>query len=141
MKKYQIKTPCAEKWESMTPTEKGRFCDKCQLEVVDLTNGQEVDLTQGRVCGRIAVPVQKKVTVSARKYVNYKRAAVLIPLLGSMLNANPISAQASEWINPWPQQEKVTWAFNQNEEIVISGTLKDKETGRSHSFWNHPNPE
>ena len=32
-----IESPCTEDWGKMTPCEKGRFCGKCQKEVVDFT--------------------------------------------------------------------------------------------------------
>jgi hypothetical protein len=32
-----IQNPCTEDWSKMTPCEKGRFCGKCQKEVVDFT--------------------------------------------------------------------------------------------------------
>ena len=51
--------PCSEDWEKMTPSEKGRFCGKCQTEVVDFTKmhrDQVVDYllnkTNQDTCGR-----------------------------------------------------------------------------------------
>jgi hypothetical protein len=32
-----IKEPCHEDWSKMTATEKGAFCQKCALEVIDFT--------------------------------------------------------------------------------------------------------
>ncbi|PIE86754.1 MAG: hypothetical protein CSA03_03705 [Bacteroidetes bacterium] len=38
MKNISIPEPCSENWNEMTPTEKGAFCQKCALEVIDFTN-------------------------------------------------------------------------------------------------------
>ncbi len=59
MKKIQIKTPCTENWDKMTPDEKGRFCELCQHSVVDFTtmeNNEILDFfkhkSQNKICGR-----------------------------------------------------------------------------------------
>lgn len=59
---FKIAEPCHEDWSKMTSTEKGAFCQKCSLEVVDFTGKspfeiqelliQEVAIKQ-RTCGRI----------------------------------------------------------------------------------------
>ena len=38
--KYQIKIPrpCNERWDKMSPTDKGAFCSNCKKEVLDFTN-------------------------------------------------------------------------------------------------------
>ena len=42
MNKYQIVTPCTERWENMAPSKNGRFCDLCQKEVIDLTGKNRI---------------------------------------------------------------------------------------------------
>lgn len=37
---------CSENWNLMTPTEKGRHCEVCQKEVLDITNFTDFDLRQ-----------------------------------------------------------------------------------------------
>jgi hypothetical protein len=60
MKKIVIPNPCAEDWNQMTPTEKGAFCKKCNLEVIDFTKKtpeeirETLNLAMGKkVCGHI----------------------------------------------------------------------------------------
>lgn len=57
-----IKEPCSEDWEKMTATEKGAFCQKCALEVIDFTNKTAFEIKQTlidefskspRLCGHI----------------------------------------------------------------------------------------
>lgn len=54
-----IADPCHEDWETMTPQEKGRFCDSCQKQVVDFSMMSDREIAQffkrpstGSVCGR-----------------------------------------------------------------------------------------
>lgn len=54
-----IPEPCHENWDSMTPTEQGKFCEACQHHVVDFTKKTDAQILsyiakqQGRVCGRL----------------------------------------------------------------------------------------
>lgn len=59
MEKINVPNPCSEKWELMSPQEKGRFCSACNKCVIDFTQMQPqeirqiIDEKQGeRVCGR-----------------------------------------------------------------------------------------
>lgn len=36
--KVSIPTPCNENWKEMTPTQRGAFCQKCAIDVVDFSN-------------------------------------------------------------------------------------------------------
>jgi len=36
--KVSIPTPCNENWKEMTPTQRGAFCKKCAIDVVDFSN-------------------------------------------------------------------------------------------------------
>src|SRR5262245_55344133 len=54
-----IADPCHENWENMSPSEKGRFCDSCQKQVVDFSNMSDSQIaaffkkpSTGSVCGR-----------------------------------------------------------------------------------------
>ena len=65
MKAIGIDKPCSENWNAMTPTEQGKFCQKCATQVYDFTNKSNVEIKQtlrtliGQpVCGRIT-PAQE----------------------------------------------------------------------------------
>src|SRR5690606_21605403 len=51
--------PCTEKWDNMSPTERGRHCSVCQTEVVDFTDWETDDIIRyiqnanKKICGRI----------------------------------------------------------------------------------------
>ncbi len=54
MLNVNIPKPCHEDWSKMTPTQKGAFCGKCQLEVIDFTNlsNNEIKNTLFEACGK-----------------------------------------------------------------------------------------
>lgn len=61
---------CPMSFEGMTPTENGRFCDRCRKEVFDLTDCslEEVDALQkkhGAICGSIRVAAVAALSLSA----------------------------------------------------------------------------
>ena len=60
--KINIPEPCSEDWSKMTPTEKGAFCQKCAIDVVDFTDKSPFEIknilkremgSSGKACGRI----------------------------------------------------------------------------------------
>src|SRR5262245_50926142 len=57
--RIRVASPCSVSWESMSGTERARFCRECKLHVYDfseLTRKEAIELvinTQGRVCGRL----------------------------------------------------------------------------------------
>jgi len=65
MKHIGINEPCSENWNTMSPTDKGAFCQKCATQVYDFTNKSNEEIKQtlrlliGQpVCGRIT-PAQE----------------------------------------------------------------------------------
>ena len=56
--KITIPNPCSEDWQTMTATEKGRFCAVCQKCVVDFTTMTDAEIIhhlnnqKGKTCGR-----------------------------------------------------------------------------------------
>jgi hypothetical protein len=55
--KITIPEPCTEKWQEMSPTEKGAYCQKCSKEVIDFTQVSQLELSRrlaagAALCGR-----------------------------------------------------------------------------------------
>ena len=53
-----ISKPCSENWQTMTPADRGRFCNACQKCVVDFTAMTDAEIVhylnqnKGNNCGR-----------------------------------------------------------------------------------------
>jgi predicted RNA-binding protein (virulence factor B family) len=54
--RISVPTPCHEKWQDMTPAEKGRFCLMCQKTVRDFTRSSNREIAEAikepKTCGR-----------------------------------------------------------------------------------------
>lgn len=56
--KIFIQKPCHEKWEHMSPDEKGKFCSVCSKSVYDFTEKTNAEVintianSDGKICGR-----------------------------------------------------------------------------------------
>lgn len=76
--KITIPKPCNENWNSMSPNEKGRFCDSCNKTVVDFTKMNDPEIRKyfiensgkERVCGHFKS--SQVVTEETAKYHNLK---------------------------------------------------------------------
>lgn len=98
-KKFKIPEPCPEKWSSMAPTEKGRYCKVCQKEIFDFTqkNGKEIyeDVinTEGTVCGRfrndqVIIPTGQKTHKFSLKTLPFVFSSLLAPFRQPKRNDN-----------------------------------------------------
>lgn len=105
-----IPTPCHEKWDQFTPTQKGRFCGSCQKEVIDFTAWSEEQIKHyfthmpTSTCGRFAphqLTTYKNYSLKNSK-PQTRWAAVLAFLL--VLVSRPAEAQQSR---TRPAQEQI----------------------------------
>ncbi|MBN4070926.1 T9SS type A sorting domain-containing protein [Crocinitomix catalasitica] len=61
MKSVKIETPCHEDWSKMAPSQKGAFCDSCQIDVIDFSTRSKEEVksillaNEGKhMCGRFS---------------------------------------------------------------------------------------
>jgi hypothetical protein len=96
-----IPTPCHEKWDQFTPTQKGRFCGSCQKEVIDFTTWSEEQIKEyfatrpTSTCGRFApnqLTTYKTYAPSSFKQQSRWAAALAFILL---LISRPTEAQTT----------------------------------------------
>ncbi len=116
---FNIKTPCSESWDNMLPNEEGKFCVKCDLNVVDFTcaTSKEIDdylniKKNERVCGRISVSKPKR--VMRRAAIGLAIVSLTWPTYGFNWDAQP--------------QTLPSFTLVQNSFGVIQGEIKDAET-------------
>jgi hypothetical protein len=54
-----LNKPCDEKWENMTPNERGSFCNSCSKNVIDFTRLSQLEISEimkksdGNICARV----------------------------------------------------------------------------------------
>lgn len=129
-----IPNPCTEKWQQMTPTQKGAFCQQCSKEVIDFTQTTKHELvkkiTQGeQICGRfkpeqLNVPLKKDTASALRK------RALLLGFTSILATASPSMAQEQPSTKPTQTIEHVlgSIAVKPNPKpshLIITGTVKD----------------
>lgn len=142
MKYYlEIKEPCHESWEKMSPTDKGKFCAACEKEVIDFTKINDRDVlstlknVKGNICGRIqqqrlnhAIDIEN----SKSTFKNVKQFAASFLLLNFVLDSSGLKAQnVSDTVvindTRWKGQPEVIKTGNT--EKIIRGTIRDEQTG------------
>ena len=127
--------PCNEDWNSMSISERGKFCGNCQKEVIDFTKMTDDELlkfisfSQNRFCGKFSKSqLNREIIVKSKAHsLNYKRiAASFIALLSfkfSVSQSNP-KPKAETTISPISSIEKMNKENIQHKEHIIWGKIK-----------------
>ncbi|WP_409416838.1 carboxypeptidase-like regulatory domain-containing protein [Flavobacterium sp. PS2] len=124
-----IPEPCHENWLEMTPTEKGRFCNNCQKNVIDFTKASDREIlmayTKNNIlCGRFnSTQLNRKITTQKEKNSYWTIAAAsVITFLG--LGEQSVKAQEAT-----KTEQTDTKQLNDtiSEEITYTGTIYDEE--------------
>jgi hypothetical protein len=122
-KDLYIPQPCAENWEGMNATERGRFCQSCQKEVIDFTFKTERELNailasgEWTGCGRFVEKQLGKAPVVESPLVQMRRAilerwrsgaaaAVLLVGLWQIPNSTKATAKEVVCLVPTMNQER-----------------------------------
>lgn len=96
-----IPTPCHEDWENMKPSERGRFCNSCQKQVVDFSIMSDRQVAEffkkpstGSVCGRFMteqlereIEIPKKRIPWLKYFFKFVIPAFLVSIKTSALKA------------------------------------------------------
>ncbi len=132
--KISIPKPCTQSWANMSPTEKGRYCNSCEKEVIDFRSWttdelQHWFLNQKGICGLF---LQEQIVVDEMS-VKHSRwnfskgvfmAFCLTLFAGSKTYSKPVLASVYEENKKskadWPAKASTTDTL-----ITISGRVKD----------------
>lgn len=133
-----IPNPCSADWSTMTPVEKGKFCNSCSMTVIDFTKMTDLEIIKyleqnKNTCGRAS----KEQVIGRRFYViplkKKKRswpsiAAMLVvgmfsitPVFSQIQNNNIPSSDSASIINLTGFEQKIN-----SEKVTITGKVVDE---------------
>ena len=129
-----IPKPCHEDWQKMTPTEKGKFCGICTIEVSNFTAFSDEQLlkrlnTDAQICGRFTTNQLDRELVLQRKkqtyYLSYAFTGFFTLLLfnSSYLSVQnkPKTIQVAKQFQSVPLENT-----SQNDSITSTGIVLDE---------------
>lgn len=135
--KLTIPKPCHENWNEMTPTEKGRFCQVCDKEVIDFSSMNNAELVKffktssGSGCGNFRqdqVEQEMKPAWFDKLFSKIHLNSVLIlSFLGGLFSVS--SSQAQDILPNDLQGNSLTDLSLYGDSIIyhFNGTVKDKK--------------
>ncbi len=115
----QIDNPCAENWNTMTKTDKGKFCAMCEKTVIDfskLTDNEILKIIQGNnknLCGRFTQTQLNRVLIDTSPQISPKLYQFLAGLL-------LFSANTSADANAITEKPKITSFETETKNPIIS---------------------
>jgi hypothetical protein len=128
-----IPKPCHENWLEMSVTEKGRFCENCQKDVIDFTNSTDREILTAynkskNLCGQFRVSQLDRdiIIPKEKKSIWMISAASVIAFLG--LGTQTATAQGNVRIEQTNKKNNNNDKSYQSEitlENEITGTVKD----------------
>ncbi len=142
--KLSIADPCKEDWDGMSPSEKGRFCNSCEKQVVDLSRMTDLEIIQliddnpgVKMCGnakpsQLGRPIQYNMqVVSPILYSNFSLRAILLgaslsALLGleSCSTSNTVTGEFTANERPVEMlRGDVAMIYDHKDEHLISGVV------------------
>ena len=94
-----IPEPCHENWDSMSPTEQGRFCNSCEKEVVSFANKTDAQIVAyfknapTKVCGQFRPEQLRTYTLPQQSLVSPRFRALTVGSLLSVLTGTAVYGQ------------------------------------------------
>ncbi|VVV01393.1 carboxypeptidase-like regulatory domain-containing protein [Mesonia oceanica] len=136
--KLNIPEPCHEDWQQMSPTQKGKFCDSCQKEVIDFTKLSSTEIARKtknatQLCGRFTQSQLKQEYVStSQNRLNRlgialglgSIVAIAQPGFAQKKNAKEVKVQTQK---DYQLQGEVALGTQVKDSITIKGTVTDEE--------------
>jgi glycine cleavage system H lipoate-binding protein len=139
-----IPEPCHENWDSMSLSEKGRFCGSCQKEVVDFTGMTDAELfaffaqpRTGSVCGRTHIgqldtPIAQPIPIKKHRlwYLQYAASLLLLlakPGSGKAQDKPPVTVAPQSHASDILMGDTLIVEKPQPVERVLEGKVMDEE--------------
>jgi|GEM_PF-1358437 len=140
--KISIPTPCHEKWEEMTPNERGRFCANCQKTVIDFTGWTEKELAElftnngKNACGRFrSSQLNNELTQTTTHRKSWMQTFLALSLIYFATKPSEAIAQAKKqdtlYSNAAENNDKTATSINDtlaNTESEVKGLISDEKT-------------
>lgn len=142
MKKLQLilTNPCSENWDEMQPSKAGRFCDKCEKHIVDLSQKSDAELIdffkrkKENICGRL-LPTQlnRDIVVHPQK-ANWNW--LLLPMAIGTSVITPVKALSPVVTTVQNDKQFLLAAKSQQSTLetnivdTIKGKVTNEETGK-----------
>jgi len=131
-----IPQPCQEDWDKMTPTEQGRFCDRCQKCVVDFTGFTDRQLynymiahKEQKICGRLNnTQLNRPINIPSQPHsLLYKYFIALgLTLVLTQATTQDISAKTPYIYNTVLSDRAIINEANDTDSIIVRGKVLDK---------------
>lgn len=127
--KLEISNPCSENWNQMPQSERGRFCDKCQKNVIDFTNSNDLELynlilNDDKICGKITQEQLNKVIEINKRKRQFKNSSLILGLTSLFATTQPIFSQNKQ-TSTFQTDEKNEANKTLTKNILIKGTVID----------------
>jgi predicted RecA/RadA family phage recombinase len=94
-----IPQPCHENWDSMSPTQQGRYCQSCEKEVVSFANQSDAQIVEffksspKKVCGQFRPEQLRTYTLPQQSLVGPRLRAITVGSLLSVITATAVYGQ------------------------------------------------
>jgi hypothetical protein len=126
-----IPQPCHEDWNSMTETERGKFCSACKKEVLDFTKLTDTELltliriNKYQLCGKFSESqLNRKIAEQSRNFTfNYKKIAASLIAIASFKFSNSQSISKPKFDTTLSPVAKQNISTENSQEYIIHGKI------------------
>ncbi len=142
LKKLQLilTNPCSENWDEMQPSKTGRFCDKCDKHIVDLTQKSDAELIEffkkkkENVCGRLLPAQLHRSIVAPPQKSNWNWLLFPVAIGASIITPvkaiNPIATTVQN-DKPFSLPNELQTNISKKATVeIVKGKVTNQETGK-----------
>ena len=132
--------PCSQNWDEMQPSGAGRFCDRCEKNIIDLTTKSDAELMaffkkkNENVCGRLLSSQLNRELLVPRSMPAWQ---YLLPLAMAAIAVSPAQAKALKPVIAQDSQSAALARASARLAVkkpltldTIRGSVVDERTGR-----------